>query len=181
MTDNENFLLNEFSVPTADSVRPICLPLFEPLRSQEFFDEMPYVAGWGATIYQGPRSDTLRDAQVPIIPLETCAKNYRKYFPHQVFDKRVVCAGFGGRDTCQGDSGGPLMVQQVSHTLCCGRLAWNGWLMHFSGIQEISPNNGFYYILIGLVSYGYECAKEGFPGVYTRVSTYLPWIQQHLD
>lgn len=96
-----------------DNVRPICLPLFEPLKSKEFSNEMPYVAGWGATIYQGPQSNTLRDAQVPIVSLKTCAKNYQKYFPNQLFDDRVLCAGYGGHDSCQGDSGGPLMLQQV--------------------------------------------------------------------
>lgn len=74
---------------------------------------MPYVAGWGATMYQGPQSNVLHHAQVPIIPLEKCARNYKSYFPNQLFDKRVICAGYGGRDTCQGDSGGPLMIQQV--------------------------------------------------------------------
>lgn len=120
----EPFSIISFSndlILNAEHIRPICLPLFEPLKSKEFTKEMPYVAGWGATIYQGPQSNTLRDAQVPIIPLETCAKNYQKYFPHQLFDKRVVCAGYGGRDTCQGDSGGPLMLQQVKWKQFCLR------------------------------------------------------------
>lgn len=55
-----------------------------------------------------------------------------------------------------GDSGGPLMLQQDN--------------------QE-----SVYFVLIGIVSYGYECAKDNFPGVYTRVSSFLPWIQQHLS
>lgn len=57
-----------------------------------------------------------------------------------------------------GDSGGPLMLQ-----------------------QNLENQENVYFILIGIVSYGYECAKDDFPGVYTRVSSFLPWIQQHLS
>lgn len=96
-----------------ERIRPICLPLFEPLRSQDLIGYAPFVAGWGSTIYQGPQSNFLRDVQVPIISLADCARNYKSYFPNQQFDERVLCAGYGGRDTCQGDSGGPLMLPQV--------------------------------------------------------------------
>ncbi len=67
-----------------------------------------------------------------------------------------VCAGrlAGGADTCQGDSGGPLMALQTGG---------DGWQM---GTQ------------VGLVSYGYGCAQPYSPGVYTRLSAYIPWIQQ---
>jgi len=70
---------------------------------------------------------------------------------YQGFNKqKQICAGIqgGGRDTCQGDSGGPLMYEK----------------------------NGVWY-LNGVVSFGKGCAAAGYPGVYTRVKHFLPWIQ----
>ncbi|CAF1367725.1 unnamed protein product [Rotaria sp. Silwood1] len=69
-------------------------------------------------------------------------------------NRKQMCAGAygGGHDTCQGDSGGPLMYE----------------------------SNGQWF-LNGVVSYGHECARDGYPGVYARVSYYLPWIRSKLS
>ncbi|CAL4084489.1 unnamed protein product, partial [Meganyctiphanes norvegica] len=61
----------------------------------------------------------------------------------------MICTYAVGKDACQGDSGGPLV--------------WK------------SPSG--HYNLVGVVSFGYRCAETGYPGVYTRVTKYLPWIQ----
>ena len=69
----------------------------------------------------------------------------------RISDDVMLCAGKDGVDACQGDSGGPLVVQD--HDL-------HGWS------------------LIGIVSWGIGCAREGYYGVYTEVSHYIPWIAQ---
>ncbi|XP_063595466.1 clotting factor G beta subunit-like [Penaeus indicus] len=61
---------------------------------------------------------------------------------------KVLCTLTPYKDTCQGDSGGPLVV----------RIDEKKWVQ------------------VGIVSYGFECARPDNPGVYTRVSAYLDWI-----
>ncbi|XP_063889778.1 trypsin-1-like isoform X1 [Scylla paramamosain] len=64
----------------------------------------------------------------------------------------MLCAGLqeGGKDTCQGDSGGPLFVEENTK-----------------------------YTQVGITSWGFGCAGENSPGVYARVSKFLPWIMSN--
>lgn len=36
-------------------------------------------------------------------------------------------------------------------------------------------------VLAGLVSFGAGCAKSFYPGVYTKISTFVPWVENILD
>lgn len=74
---------------------------------------------------------------------------------HSVRTSVNICAGNDMFDSCKGDSGGPLWTT--------------------------SPQNASHIILAAVVSYGYGCAQPDAPGVYARVSAYLPWIRAVLS
>lgn len=62
------------------------------------------VYGWGRVGYRRPRSYSLREARVKILPSYDCSSVYGYNFT-----ENMLCAGDDGKDACLGDSGGPLM------------------------------------------------------------------------
>ncbi|XP_003410227.1 enteropeptidase [Loxodonta africana] len=90
--------------------------------------------------------------QEAVVPLLSNAR-CQQQMPEYNITESMVCAGYeeGGVDTCQGDSGGPLMCQEN-----------NRW------------------VLVGVTSFGYQCALPNRPGVYARVSEFTEWIQSFL-
>ncbi|CAF1059349.1 unnamed protein product [Adineta steineri] len=103
-------------------------------------------AGWGDKWSHGPSSTTLQQVTIQAVGAQTT------YCQHIIEDPTVqFCAGTmpgSEKDTCQGDSGGPLMMFNSNQT-------WE---------------------LVGIISYGRDCAVPNYPGVYTRVTSYLEWI-----
>jgi secreted trypsin-like serine protease len=128
--------------------RPLHLPTL-PLTQDAVGVGRYIVMGWGQT-----REDALQQEQrlhyatVPTVPDEKCAAAYRKMGVQLVHGEQI-CAGAPGVDTCQGDSGGPMI----------GRGRHGEWVQ------------------VGIVSWGLGCARDGYPGVYTQISTFKPAIK----
>lgn len=104
-------------------------------------------------------NDTLLQAEVRVTSTDQCNKNYSKLEISWLnIDEHFLCASdpLGKKDACQGDSGGPLM--------------WNNQ----QGLLEHITSEKWYQL--GLVSFGHGCANSQYPGVYTRISYYMPWI-----
>jgi secreted trypsin-like serine protease len=104
------------------------------------------IAGWGSAVENGAQQRYLLKATVPFVSDASCDASYGG----DVIVAEEICAGYasGGTDTCQGDSGGPMFRRD----------AGNAWIQ------------------VGITSWGNGCARAGYPGVYTEVSTFAPAI-----
>lgn len=143
-----------------DRISPICLPVNGEMRTRSFVNDNPFIAGWGRTSENGPRSTILLQGQVTVITNADCKEKIRKtgaLRKEYQFDTYVICAGLaaGGVDACNGDSGGPLML-------------------------PVHENGSFPFYQIGIVSYGIGCARLNSPGVYTNIQQYANWIKFYL-
>lgn len=121
-------------------------------KQQETADQTIHlVTGWGKTqsAFIDSNEQLLRGAEIPIVNQKKCVDLYKQ---RRSVTPRMLCAGLeqGGRDACQNDSGGPLVS--------------------YDGAKSTSA------ILVGVVSWGFECGKPNYPGVYSRVSTAREWI-----
>jgi len=141
------------------SLLPVCLPSPSFSRQQEYSSNLgqtAVLAGWGRQWDDGPLSGQLEMVELPVISNTMCMDWYnmsgsRQYIPEHTF----LCAGWEGgkKDACSGDSGGPLVVRREE-----------------DGRAEV----------IGVVSWGIGCGVKGRPGVYTRVSQFVPWIKRKI-
>ncbi|XP_045853840.1 serine protease 52-like [Meles meles] len=105
-----------------------------------------WVTGWGITIPMKSMSQQLNKVSLDLVKWETCSPLM------YVLTRNMLCAKNAeeGKDACQGDSGGPLVCQK--------------------------KNNESIWYQLGIVSWGEGCGQKEKPGVYTKVSNYLLWI-----
>ncbi|KAK3911262.1 Clotting factor G beta subunit [Frankliniella fusca] len=144
-------------VQWSDAAWPACLPSATGTKDYTTFsDREATAAGWGWTSEnsnKGGRADVLQKVQLRVLDNNQCRDWYRSQGKKTKIHDTQICAGFesGGRDACWADSGGPLMVADNS--------------------------DGGRVTVMGVVSTGIGCARPKLPGLYTRVSEYLPWIR----
>ncbi|WP_133470070.1 trypsin-like serine protease [Paraglaciecola marina] len=158
---NSNTFENDIAiVELAESVNTsaVTIATSEVTSQYAIENSIATVAGWGGTTGYEPGEgatsgfpDILRQVDLQLMTNEQCIDilNESVLVDDEDITSNMICAAIpeGGKGSCQGDSGGPLVINTGS------------------GVQQV-----------GIVSFGFGCAAEGYPGVYTRVSQYIDWI-----
>ncbi|CAL4115358.1 unnamed protein product, partial [Meganyctiphanes norvegica] len=134
---------------------PYCLPL-EQLDLRD--GTRCTVSGWGVDGANDEESRILHEIEVEVVDKVQCEESYTMLeelqplfsfqYPRGIADS-TLCAG-RINSVCRGDSGGPLILT--------------------TGEDQQTE--------VGVVSTGFGCFDTRFPGIYTRVDQYLPWIDQ---
>ncbi|XP_012264277.2 serine protease snake-like [Athalia rosae] len=134
-------------------VRPACLHVEKDIPGTKSI-----ASGFGKTAYdEADGSDDLMKVQLTYISEEVCKDTFKTDFGgRQMPDGLItslICAGEmgGGKDTCQGDSGGP--------------------------IQRVLEDPYCMYSIVGITSFGKFCGFKNSPAIYSRVSSYVDWIE----
>uniref|UniRef100_A0A1B0FHV3 Peptidase S1 domain-containing protein n=1 Tax=Glossina morsitans morsitans TaxID=37546 RepID=A0A1B0FHV3_GLOMM len=130
---------------------PICLP-----APDEDFSTLARatITGWGAT-EKSLSSNVLMKAEIPVLDINECTRIYRSFFNN---DKEICASGINEVDVCKGDSGGPL----------------------FTSVYRSRRTRS---VQIGVTSLGVaSCGdKRYLPAVFTRVPSYMRWIENNLE
>ncbi|XP_074659981.1 transmembrane protease serine 3-like [Tubulanus polymorphus] len=113
-------------------------------------DDTCYASGFGQTYKAGVIGrPSEKLMHVAVDIINT--KVCARAFRQAIIDTRTICAGgASSKNVCKGDSGGPLVCKRQGK-----------WYVH------------------GVTSFGnFPCGRKGEPGVYTRVTSYLDWINE---
>lgn len=103
----------------------------------------------------GLSSNVLMKAEIPVLDINECTRIYRSFFNN---DKEICASGINEVDVCKGDSGGPL----------------------FTSVYRSRRTRS---VQIGVTSLGVaSCGdKRYLPAVFTRVPSYMRWIENNLE
>jgi secreted trypsin-like serine protease len=135
----------------ADLKEGVCLVCLPARGTSQSAGKKCTVTGYGYMGETGPIPLRVREAQVPVVNDNECVRKINAV-TEKIFilPASSFCAGGEeGHDACQGDGGGPLVCE-----------------------------DGGYYELTGLVSWGFGCGRKDVPGVYVKISSFIGWINQ---
>ncbi|XP_038415869.1 tissue-type plasminogen activator [Canis lupus familiaris] len=139
----------------SDAVRTACLPEAD-LQLPDWTE--CELSGYGKHEASSPfYSERLKEAHVRLYPSSRCTS---RHLFNKTITNNMLCAGdtrSGGNqanlhDACQGDSGGPLVCMKDNRMT-----------------------------LVGIISWGIGCGQKDVPGIYTKVTNYLDWIQDNMQ
>lgn len=135
-------------------VKPICLPQTKELIGHNTTGELFTAIGWGKT-----EDDTItkqqRKVEVLGISTDVCQDLYKDEKRISITETQICARNENGQDACKDDSGAPLV-----------------------GIYRDNTGKSYNY-LAGIVSAGRGCGTV-YPGVYTRVSSFIDWIEKNI-
>ncbi|XP_064074436.1 trypsin, alkaline C-like [Vanessa tameamea] len=108
--------------------------------------------GWGQIDYAGPISQILQQVDIKKVNRDICRDNYAELYDllEEEYPTNIttdmICAG----------------ILDVGGKDACGGDS-GGPLLHQG-------------VIIGVTSFGYECARPNYPGVFMKVPSYTNWI-----
>uniref|UniRef100_A0A8C0LIR8 t-plasminogen activator n=1 Tax=Canis lupus dingo TaxID=286419 RepID=A0A8C0LIR8_CANLU len=149
-------LMTTLTTTESDAVRTACLPEAHLQLPRHWTECEP--SGGGKHHASSPFcSERLKEAHVRLCPSSRCTS---RQLSNKTMTNDMLCARdtrSGGNqanlhDACQGDSGGPLACMKDNRMT-----------------------------LVGIISWDIGCGQKDVPGIYTKVTDYLDWIQDNMQ
>jgi len=142
---------------STDDINAACLPGCDDQFNYQFNNGSGvrcWVAGWGKDGKGGSFQTIQNKVDVPLMDSRDCQSRMKSALGRdagrnfQLSESEVCAGGEEGKDACDGDGGAPLVCQSKDNR-------WN---------------------VVGLVTWGVDCARRGVPGVYANVYNMLDFI-----
>lgn len=140
-----------------DDVNAACLPGCSNQFDYQFSNGTGvrcWVAGWGKDSISGKFQVIQNRVDVPLMDSNTCQSRMQQALGRnagrnfRLSDSEICAGGEAGKDACDGDGGAPLVCQSKDDR-------WH---------------------VVGLVTWGVDCARKGVPGIYANIYNMLDFI-----
>ena len=120
-----------------------------------FYDKKDSLTGQTGTVsgwgVVDPKTPTVQAKVLQKVSVRVIdSSECRNSYPVSAVTNTMFCAKANSTDSCYGDSGGPFTIS-------------------YDGI----------HVLEGIISWGKNCAKSQWPGVYSSIGTVLKWIHDY--